>query len=123
MRDRRARWSGVRNPAALSHLRGARVGDVALIYHTGSERAAVGLAAVSRAAYEDPDRAGLNDRGEPRFAVIDLLPLRPLARPVTLHEMKSDPRFADFLLLRIPRLSVMPVPTAIARAILERAGE
>ena len=115
-RDGRAVWDGVSNNAALKHIRSVRKGDEALVYHTGDERLAVGLARVVSDPY--PDRAA----DDPRLVVFDLVPLRRLARPVTLAEVKADPAFAGFDLVRQPRLSVMPVPPALWRRLLALAG-
>jgi predicted RNA-binding protein with PUA-like domain len=102
-RDRRTTWDGVSAPAALVHLRAMRNGDEALIYHSGGEKAVVGLARLASDPYPDPK---LDD---PRRVVVDLVPVRPLATPITLSAIKADPRFKDFALVRISRLSVMPV--------------
>ncbi len=99
----RAVWDGVSNPAALANLRAMRAGDEVVVYHTGNERAAVGLARVARAAYPDP-RAD-----DPRRVVVDLEPLRALPRPVPLAELKADPLFAQSPLVRQGRLSVVPL--------------
>lgn len=96
-------WNGVRNPVALKHLRSMQAGDLAFVYHTGNERAIVGVAQVVQAAYPDPEA------GDPRFVIVDVTPAYRLARPVTLAEVKADPRFADWDLVRQSRLSVMPV--------------
>jgi predicted RNA-binding protein with PUA-like domain len=114
-RDRRTVWDGVRNNAALKHMRSVRAGDQALVYHSGEERAAVGLARIATAPYPDP-RAG-----DPRLVVFDLEPVRRLPRPVTLAEVKADPAFAGFALVREPRLSVMPVPPALWKRLLALA--
>jgi predicted RNA-binding protein with PUA-like domain len=103
VRDGGTVWDGVSNNAALLHLRAARPGDQALIYHTGDERQAVGLAEVTSGPYPDPK---LED---PKLVVIDLRPLRALPRPVGLAAIKADPFFADFALVRQGRLSVVPV--------------
>ncbi len=121
-REKRAAWSGVTNNAALAHLRAARKGDEALIYHTGDERRIVGLARVVREAYEDPARPGKNTRGEPKFAVIDLEPVRRAPTPATLDQVKADPRFSGFALVRQGRLSVMPVPANLDRILRSMAG-
>jgi predicted RNA-binding protein with PUA-like domain len=110
--DRRAIWDGVSNNAALKHIRSVRKGDEALVYHTGDERQAVGLARVVGDPYPDPNA------GDPRLVVFDLAPLRRLTRPVTLAEVKADPAFAGFDLVRQPRLSVMPVPPTLWRLLL-----
>ena len=115
-RDRGTVWDGVSNNAALKHIRSVRKGDEALVYHTGDERQAVGLARVVSDPYPDPAA------GDPRLVVFDLAPLRRLARPVTLAEVKADPAFAGFALVREPRLSVMPVPPALWRRLLALAG-
>ena len=113
----RARFGTVSsNNAALKHIRSVRKGDEALVYHTGDERQAVGLARVVSDPYPDPTA------GDPRLVVFDLAPLRRLARPVTLAEVKADPAFAGFDLVREPRLSVMPVPPALWRRLLSLAG-
>lgn len=102
-KDRRTTWSGVRNPAAQKHLRSVKKGDRILYYHTGNEKAVVGVARAIGNAYPDPaDRTG-------KAAVVDIAPVRKLSRPVTLAAIKADRRFAGFLLTRVPRLSVMPV--------------
>lgn len=121
-KDGVTRWSGVSNATALIHIRTARAGDDVLLYHTGDERAIVGLARVSKAAYEDPDNPGKNDRGEPRAAVVDLKPLKPFARPVTLAAIKADKRFAEFALVKLSRLSVMPVPPDLDRLLRAMGG-
>jgi predicted RNA-binding protein with PUA-like domain len=102
-RDGRTTWEGVRNPVAQRNLRAIRKGDLVFYYHTGKEKAVVGIARAAGHAYPDPkDRTG-------RAHVVDLVPVKKLTRPVTLAAIKADPRFADFALTRIPRLSVMPV--------------
>lgn len=110
VRDRRTAWEGVANPLAQKHLRASRAGDELLVYHTGNEKAVVGTARVVRDPYPDP--------AHPAHVLIDLEPGQPLARAVTLAELKADPRFAEFALVRLPRLSVMPVPPDLAAAIL-----
>ena len=99
----RTSWTGVRNPVAQKHLRAVRKGDRIFYYHTGGERAVVGIAKAAGDAYPDPeDRSG-------KLHAVDLVPIRKLARPVTLAEIKADPAFREFPLVRISRLSVMPV--------------
>jgi predicted RNA-binding protein with PUA-like domain len=94
-------WDGVSNPAALKNLRAMKAGDRVIVYHTGGEKAAVGLATVVREAYPDPKRRN------PRLAVVDVTPLGRLARPVTLAEIRAMPAFKDSPLVRQPRLSVV----------------
>ena len=111
-RDGRTVWDGVTSAPGLKHIRSIRKGDEAIVYHTGNERQAVGLAQVTSDPYPDPAA------GDPRLVVFDLAPLRRLAHPVTLAEVKADPAFAGFALVREPRLSVMPVPPALWRRLL-----
>ena len=115
-------WDGITNNAALQYLRTARVGDEVLIYHTGDERAIVGLAKVTVAPHEDPKKPGKTPKGEPKFAVIGLKAEKAAASPVSLETMKADKRFAEFLLVTHGRLSVMPVPAAVDAAIRKLAG-
>lgn len=116
-RDGRTVWDGVSNNAALIHLRAMQPGDQALIYHTGDERQAVGLASIASAPYADPR---LN---EPKLVVVDVMPIRALARPVALAAIKADPAFADFALVRQGRLSVVPVSAEQWARLLAMAGE
>lgn len=115
VRDGGTRWDGVASNAALLHMRQVKKGDGAIVYHTGDERAAVALAEVTSDPYPDPEA------GDPRLVVFDVRPVRKLIRPVTLAEMKADPAFASFDLLRISRLTVMPVPSEIKKKILALA--
>jgi predicted RNA-binding protein with PUA-like domain len=102
-RDGRTSWSGVRNPLAQKHLRGIRKGDRIFFYHTGGEKAVVGVARAAGAPYPDPaDKAG-------KLYAVDVEPVRKLPAAVALAAIKADPFFAAFALVRIPRLSVMPV--------------
>lgn len=104
--DGKAVWSGVKNPLAQKHLHAVRKGDRIFYYHTGDEKAVVGIAKALGNAYDDPaDKTG-------RLAVVDVAAMKKLARPVTLAEIKADRAFADFPLVRIARLSVMPVTDA-----------
>ena len=103
VKDKRTRWSGVKNPLAQKHLHAVRKGDRIFYYHTGDEKAVVGIARAVGNAYADPDdRTG-------KQAVVDVAPVEKLPRPVTLAEIKADAGFKDFPLVRIARLSVMPV--------------
>lgn len=106
VRERKTVWDGVRNALALRHIREMKRGDRVMVYHSGSERSAVGTARVSKGPYPDP---GAND---PKLVVVDLTVENRLPRPVTLAEIKADGRFRGFDLIRLPRLSVMPVTTA-----------
>ncbi|MDX2131540.1 MAG: EVE domain-containing protein [Planctomycetota bacterium] len=122
VREKRCAWTGVTNAAARIALRAMKKGDEAFIYHTGEEKAIVGLATVVRGAYEDPDEPGLNGKGEIAAPVVDLAPARRAASPVTLAQMKGDPRFAAFALVRQGRLSAMPVPPELDAVIRSLAG-
>lgn len=99
--DGRTVWSGVKNPVAQKHLRSMTPGDRVFFYHTGDEKAIVGTARVAGAPHRDPN--------DGRFTVVELACEHALPSPVTLKAVKADPRFADFALVRVPRLSVMPV--------------
>ncbi len=112
-REGKAVWDGVSNPVALKHLRAMATGDRCFVYHTGDEKRIVGVARVTRAAYPDPKA------GDPKLVVVDLAPVERVARPVTLAEVKADPTFADWELVRIGRLSVMPVSADRWRRIAE----
>ena len=106
VKDRKTVWSGVRNPVAQKHLRAVRKGDQIFYNHTGDEKAVVGVAKALGDAYVDPgDATG-------KLSVVDIAPVKKLARPVTLKEIKADRAFKDFPLVRISRLSVMPVTDA-----------
>jgi predicted RNA-binding protein with PUA-like domain len=103
LKDKRTVWSGVRNPLAQKHLHAVRRGDRIWYYHTGNERAIVGIAKALGNAYPDPnDKTG-------RHAVVEIGPVKRLPRPVTLAEIKAEPAFKTFPLVRLARLSVMPV--------------
>ena len=105
-RDRKTVWAGVRNPLAQKHLRTIRKGDRIFYYHTGKEKAVVAIARALGDAYPDPaDSAG-------KSYVVDVAPEKRLPRPVTLAAIKADRAFASFPLVRMSRLSVMPVTDA-----------
>ena len=117
VRDGKTVWDGVRNHQAAIYLRAMRVGDVLFYYHSQQDLAVVGLATVSREAFLDPsDPAG-------RFVAVEVSPLRPLARPVTLAEMKAEPALAGMKMFRQFRLSVIPVEPEEAKLILRMGGE
>jgi predicted RNA-binding protein with PUA-like domain len=109
-------WDGVSNPAALNNLRAAQAGEVCVIYHTGDQRQAVGLATVERTAYPDPKQ------NNERLIVIDVRAGKRLPKPVTLAQIKADARFADSPLVRMGRLSVVPLTEEQYAAILEMSG-
>jgi len=111
-RERKAVWDGISNPVALKHLRAMAKGDQLLIYHTGKEKACVGLARTVSAPYADPkDRSGT-------LVVVDIAPVRPLKRPIPLAEIKAVASLKDFGLVRLPRLSVVPANAAQWKTLL-----
>ena len=103
VRDGETMWDNVKNNTALLHIRKMEKGDTALIYHTGDERRWVGIATVTRGYYVNPEH------DDPRLAVCDVAAREKLATPVTLAQVKSVPELADFDLVRLGRLSVVPV--------------
>ncbi len=116
MKDKQTVWSGVKNPLAQKYLHTVKKGDRVFFYHTGKEKAVVGIAQALGDAYADPnDKSG-------KLAVVEVGPVKKLPRPVTLAEIKADPRFSGFPLVRLPRLSVMPVSDAEWKQIEGMAG-
>ena len=115
-RDRRTVWDGVSNPVALKHLATIKKGDTVVVYHTGNEKQAVGLAVALSDAYPDPK---LRD---PKRPVVDLAADRPLPEPVTLARVKADTVLKSTDLARLPRLSVMPFSEAEFQRLLRLAG-
>jgi predicted RNA-binding protein with PUA-like domain len=101
-KDGRTAWDGVSNNLALKHLRSVKKGDRVLFYHTGDEKQAVGI----MEAVSDPNP----DPKDKKLVVVDVKPVAKLAKPITLDAIKRDPAFAQWELVRISRLSVMPVP-------------
>lgn len=120
--DKKTTWTGVSNAAALGHLRTARKGDQVFIYHTGDEKAIVGLAKILTAPYADPAAPGLNSRGEIATPVVDLAPVKTSKTPLTLAKIKADKRFDDFALVKQSRLSIMPVPDELAQILRDLTG-
>ncbi len=115
-RERHTAWGGVTNPLAQKHLRGIHEGDEVVIYHTGDERQAVGLGRIMRGAYPDPSDP------KKRRVVVDVLVGRRFLKPVTLDEMKENPAFEGLEILRLPRLSVVPMDDAQWNEILRLSG-
>jgi predicted RNA-binding protein with PUA-like domain len=103
VRDRSTSWTGVRNPLAQKHLQSIRKGDRIFFYQTGDVKAVVGIAKAASDPYPDP----ADDTG--KLYAIDISPVRKLKSAVTLAAVKADKSFASFPLVRLPRLSVMPV--------------
>jgi predicted RNA-binding protein with PUA-like domain len=112
-RDKGTSWTGVRNYTARNNLRKMRKGDEVLFYHSGDEKAVVGVARVTRAAYSDPTAT------EGDWSTVDLVPVRALPRPVTLGEIKRAPRLKKTPLVRQSRLSVMPLTESEFRSIIK----
>ena len=103
VRDKKTSWTGVKNALAQKHLRGIQKDDRIFFYHTGDEKAVVGIAKAAGAAYPDPADP------EGKLHADDVVPVKKLKAPVTLAEIKADRSFATFPLVRMARLSVMPV--------------
>ncbi len=112
-------WSGISSPAAVAHLRRARKGDRAYLYHTGTERAIVGVVRITSDPYEDPEQPGVNRDGLPLRPVVRLKAMARVPRPLSLAAIKDDKRLSSWALVKQGRLSVVPVPAEIS-AILER---
>ena len=102
-KDKKTIWDGVKNNLALKNLKDIQKGDTILIYHTGDEKAAVGIARALTGAYPDPSKK------DPKLLVVDIETVKPLSRPVTLAEVKANPKLSKFDLVRLPRLSIMQV--------------
>jgi predicted RNA-binding protein with PUA-like domain len=103
VRDQGTEWTGVRNFQARNNLRQMKVGDRVLFYHSGEQKAVVGVAQVAKAAYPDPTA------DEAQWVAVDIKPVKPLGAPVPLTTIKAEPKLANMLLVRQSRLSVMPV--------------
>lgn len=102
-KDKKTIWDGVKNNLALKNLKDIKKGDPILIYHTGDEKAAVGVARALSDAYPDPSKK------DPKLLVVDIEAVKPLPRPVTLAEVKANKKLANFDLVRLSRLSIMKV--------------
>ena len=114
VRDRSTEWDGVRNNAARLHLKAMERGDEAFFYHSMDERSVIGIMRVSREAAPDPK--------DPDWVSVRVEPVRALGRPVTLKEIKAEPRLAKMELIRQSRLSVAPVRDDEWAVVLELAG-
>ncbi len=115
VRDRKTSWDGVRNPTALKNIRSMNKGDLALIYHTGSERSAIGVAEIISQPYAE--------RKDPRLVAVDIKPVKKLPHAVSLDQIKADKTFEGWILLRIGRLSIVPTPPAMWKRIVQIAGQ
>lgn len=111
VKDKKTAWDGVSNALALKHLCTMKKGDLAFVYHTGGERSVIGVAEVVSAPYPDPKEQ------DDRLVVVDIKPTKKLDRAVSLDEIKADKAFAGWDLLRIGRLSIVPVSDAIWKRI------
>ena len=114
VRDRTTEWDGVRNNAARLHLRAMRAGDQAFFYHSGEERAVVGIMKIAR--------EGRPDGADGSWVSVRVEPVKPLASPVTLKEIKAEPKLARMELIRQSRLSVAPVREEEWALVLAMAG-
>ena len=101
--DGRTYWDGVRNYEARNNLAAMRLGDLALYYHSNEGKEVVGIAEVVREAYPDPTSE------DPRWVVVDIVPVVPFSHPVTLATIKADPALPEIALVRRGRLSVVPI--------------
>ena len=116
LKDGEAQWTGVRNFAARNHLRAMKSGDVVFFYHSGEDKSVVGLARVVRESYPDPTA------GEGDWAAVDLVPVKPLAKPVLLSQIKADKILKEMVLAKQSRLSVTPVTREEFKRLLELSG-
>ncbi len=114
-KDRETVWDGVTNNLALKNLRSMKSGDLAFIYHTGGEKSIIGIAEVASDPMPDPRK------NDPRLVVLRLKPKERLKRPVSLSEIRVMKELGDFALVRLPRLSVMPVTPPQWKMLLERS--
>ena len=112
-KDKKTAWDGIHNNLALKHMRQMKKGDLAFFYHSGDEKQIAGIMEIASEAYPNPKEK------DPRFVVVDVKFKEKLPRPVTLDEIKRNNKFKGWELLRISRLSVMPVPTQISGEITE----
>jgi predicted RNA-binding protein with PUA-like domain len=116
-KDKKTVWDGVHSNLALKHIRAMKRGDRAFFYQTGDKKQAVGIIEITSDPYPNPKE---NNK---RFVVMDVKPLSRLERPVTLDEIKKDPKFKNWELLKISRLSVMPVPKSLWNEIIKKSKE
>jgi predicted RNA-binding protein with PUA-like domain len=114
--DGRTVWNGVANPLALQHLRSMKKGDRAIFYHTGKDKAAVGIVSIASDPYPDPDA------DDPKAVVVDVKAVRRLPRPVPLDAIKREKRLQDSPLVRFGRLSVVPLTPEQWTVLLQLGG-
>jgi predicted RNA-binding protein with PUA-like domain len=116
VKDKRTHWDGVRNYQAANNLKAMKIGEHAFFYHSNEERAVVGVVEIAKTYYPDPsDETG-------RFGMVDVKPVAALKQPVTLADIKADPKLAELALVRQSRLSVMPIDEAAWKRILDMGG-
>ncbi len=113
VKDKGTYWDGVRNYQARNNLRAMKKGDLVMYYHSVSEKAVVGVAKVTREAYPDPTAK------EGDWSVVDLKPLKVMAKPVTLATIKADAKLAEIALIKQSRLSVLPLRASEFRRVLQ----
>ena len=115
VKDRSTYWDGVRNAEARNNLRAMKKDDLLLFYHSNEGKEVVGIAKVTKESYQDPTTE------DERWLVVDLAPVKPLAQPVTLEDIKADPKLAQIPLVTRSRLSVSPLPKSAFDHILKKA--
>ena len=116
-KEKKTVWDGVHNNLALKRIRTMKKGDMAFFYHTGDEKQTVGIIKITSNPYPNPKE------DDERFVVIEVKPVSRLKRPVTLEELKKDPKFKNWELTRISRLSVMPVPKQLWDEIIKKSNK
>lgn len=116
-KEKKTVWDGVHNNLALKHIRAMKKGDRAFFYHTGDEKQAMGIIEITSNPYPNPKE------DDKRFVVMDVKPVSRLKRPVTLEEIKKDSKFKNWELIRISRLSVMPVPKQLWDEIVKKSNK
>jgi len=114
VKDGSTYWDGVRNAMARNNLRDMKKGDLVLYYHSNEGKEVVGVAKVTQESYQDPTT------DDDRWLVVDLAPVKALAEPVTLADVKADPKLAEIPLVKMSRLSVMPLPKTAFERILKK---
>lgn len=115
VKDKKAVWDGIRNFRARKNIKDMKKGDIALIYHTGGEKAIIGLANVAKEHFPEPKNK--------EWLAVEITPEKKLKKPVTLAQVKSDKRLAGMVLVRVARLSVQPVTAEEFAIILELSGD
>lgn len=109
-------WTGVRNAQARNCMRDMKKGDLAFFYHSGDERAVIGIVKIIKESYQDPTT------DDERWVVVDVVAVEPLAKPVTLADIKAEPKLSDLVLVKNSRLSVQPVTAAQWKQVAKMGG-